>query len=173
MPFPNAGVVNTSTKTGVTEFLFASLATQQSTNIGANDHVKFDTVVARRGQSIALDTSTAYANTQGTASIGRFTLKAGMTYRLRASIPYVLGSGATGLLSVSFFDATNNAALPGVPGTALVSTTATNDVGGGVAEAIVTAGSDILVELRIITATALSQIGITSTRSPAVFVETL
>lgn len=173
MPFPNAGVVNTSTKTGVTEFLFASMVTQQAANIGAADHLKFDTVLLKRGQSINLDTTTAYVNTQGTASIGRVTLKAGMTYRLRASIPYVLGSGATGLLSVSFFDATNNVALAGVPGTALVATTATNDVGGGMAEAIVTAGSDILVELRIVTATALTQIGITTTRNPSLFVETL
>jgi hypothetical protein len=173
MPIPNTGAVNLSTRSGVTEYLFASLATQQAANISANDHVKFDTVLASRGTSIKLDTTTAFSATTGAASVGRFTLKAGLTYRLRASIPYVLGSGATGKLVVGFFDATLNAALPGVQGVALVATTATNDIGGGTAEAIFTPGQDTLVELRLLTVTALTQIGVTSTQVPSVMIETL
>lgn len=173
MPVKNAGVVNTSTRSGVNEFVFAELNTQQTTNIAANDHVKLDTVVASRGSAVTLDTSTTYSNVAGAASIGRFTLKAGLTYKLRAAIPYALGSGATGLLQVAFYDATGSALIPGVPQTMLVATTATNDIGGGIAEAIFQPGVDSLVELRIITATALSQIGTTGARMPFVSVETI
>jgi len=172
MPFPNAGTVDTQTPSGVKSYVLARLATQQSTNIAAGDHLKLDTVVASRGGDIALDTSTSYVTTIGAASIGRFTLKANKTYHLKCGIPYILGSGATGLLEVQFYDATGNAALPGVNGASLVATTATNDIGGGFPEAIFTPGQDSLVEVRIVTATALSQIGITGSRGPVVLVET-
>lgn len=172
MAFPQSGNVNLSTKTGVVEYLFAKMDALQNSNVGANDHLKFETVLASRGGSITLDTSTAYVNTQGTASIGRFTLKAGLTYKLTASVPYFLGSGATGLLDVQWFDATNNAALPGVYQTMLVSTDASNDGAGSQAVAVFTPAQDTLVELRIITATALTSIG-TAAREPFAFIETI
>lgn len=173
MPTANAGDVNTSTKTGVKEFVFAKMATQQTTNIAAGDHLKFDTVVASRGGSVALDTSTAYVTTAGAAAIGRFTLKAGLTYKLVAGVPYVLGSGATGLLDVVWYDATAGANLPGTFQSVLVATTATNDQGGGEAVSYFTPTQDTLVELRIITATALTQIGATTNRHPYAIVETV
>lgn len=172
MPFPNAGVVNLATRSGVVEYVFAKLDALQNANIAANDHVKFDTVLASRGGSVALDTTTAFSAATGAASIGRFTLKANVTYKLTAAIPYILGSGATGLLDVQWFDATLNAALPGTIGSLLVATTATNDVGGGVAMAIFTPGQDTLVELRLITVTALTQIG-TAAREAWAMVEAI
>lgn len=173
MPSPNVGVPDTGVLSGVKEFVFAKLETQQSTNIGAGDHLKFDTVIDSRNpsQSIVLDTSTAYSNSAGAASIGRFTLKAGRRYHLRASIPYILGSGATGALTVQFYDATNSAVIAGGQQTLLVATTATNDIGGGYAESFITPTSDILVELRIITVAALTRIGTTSTQVPTVLIE--
>lgn len=173
MPTANSGDVNTSTKTGVKEYVFAKMATQQTTNVAANDHLKFDTVLTSRGGSVALDTTTAYSNTAGAASIGRFTLKAGLTYKLTAGVPYILGSGATGLLEATWYDATSGANLPGSPLTALVATTATNDIGGGVACAIFTPTQDTLVEVRITTGTALTQIGTTAARHPWALVETI
>lgn len=173
MPTANAGAVNSSTNTGVTEFLFGKMATQQTTNIATTDHLKFDTVVASRGGSIVLDVATAYTSAAGLASIGRLTLKAGKTYYLRASVPYALASGATGLLDVVFYDATLGANLPGSFQSLLVATTATHDGGGGVAESVFTPTQDTLVELRIITATAVTQIGATTNRHPSLFVETL
>src|SRR3990172_3690313 len=149
MPFPNAGAVDTSTKEGVRGYLFARLQAGQSSNMSNNDHLKFDTVVAFRGGDITLDTTTAFSAAQGAASIGRFTLKAGKTYKLRGQVPYILCTGATGLVEVSFFDATLNAELPGNRAVALVATTATNDIGGGIAEAIFTPTQDTLVELRL------------------------
>lgn len=173
MPFPNAGQVNTATQSGVNGYMLAKMATQQTTNIGAGDHLKYDTIVASRGGDIALDIATAYVTTAGAASVGRFTLKAGKTYRLSASIPYFLGSGTTGLLDACFYDATGSANLAGSFITMLVATTATHDIGGGVAEAVFTPTQDSLVELRIITATAATQIGHTTNRHPTVFIETL
>lgn len=173
MPFPNAGQVNTSTKEGVNGYMLAKMATQQTTNIAAGDHLKVETIVAFRGGDIALDTTTAYVTTAAAASIGRFTLKAGKTYYLRASIPYLLGSGATGLLDACFYDATGSANIAGSFLSMLVATTATNDIGGGVAEAVFTPTQDSLVELRIITATALTQIGATTNRNPVIWIETL
>lgn len=167
------GAVNTSTASGLTEFVTAQLATQQTANIAANDHLKLDTVLASRGVSVALDVSTAYSNVTGAASIGRFTLKAGRLYRLRATIPYVLGSGATGALVAQFWDATANAAIPGSQSVLLVNTDASNDTGDGSCEAVFAPGVDTLVEVRIITATALTQIGTTGARTPIVTVETL
>lgn len=173
MPFPQSGTVDLSTKEGVKGYLFARLATQQSTNIAANDHLKFDTVIASRGRDITLDTTTAYSNSNGAASIGRVTLLAGKTYHLRCAIPYLLGSGATGLLEVEFNDVTGTpAALPGVRGELVVATDAGNDAATGVAEAVFTPTQDSLVEVRIITATALTRIGTTSTQCPSLWVET-
>lgn len=172
MPFPNAGNVNLATRSGVAEYVFAKLDALQSANIGAGDHVKFDTVIASRGGSIALDTTTSYSNSTGAASIGRFTLKAGLTYKLTASLPYLLGSGATGLVDLQWFDATLAAALPGTYQSVLVATTATNDQGGGLAMAVFSPAQDTLVELRIITATALTQLG-TAARECFAFVETI
>lgn len=172
MPFPNAGNVNLATKSGVVEYVFAKLDTLQNANISANDHVKWDTVLASRGSSVALDTTTAFSAATGAASIGRFTLKAGLTYQLQAAIPYLLGTGATGLLDVQWFDATLNAALPGVISSILVATTATHDIGGGMPMAIFTPGTDTLVELRLITTTALTQIG-TASREAWAMVETI
>ena len=172
MPFPNSGGVNLATRSGVNEYVFAKLDALQSTNIGANDHVKWDTVLASRGGSVALDTSTTYSASQGAACIGRFTLKAALTYKLMASLPYLLGSGATGLVDLQWFDATLNAALPGTMQAVLVATTATNDMGGGQAVSVFSPAQDTLVELRIITATALTQLG-TAAREAFAFVETI
>lgn len=173
MTFPNAGDVNTATRSGVKEYVFAKMATQQATNVATGDHLKLDTVVTSRGGSVSLDTATAYVTTIGAASIGRFTLKAGLTYRLRASIPYVLASGATGLVNYGWYDATGDAALPGSQGAALVATQAEHEIGGGYAEAIFSPGVDSLVELRFILATAVTQYGTTTTQTPSAFVETI
>jgi len=172
MPFPNAGNVNLATRSGVVEYVFAKLDTQQTTNISANDHVKWDTVLASRGSAISLDTTTAFSAATGAASIGRFTLKAGLTYRLMAAVPYILGSGATGLLDVQWFDASLNAALPGTIASALVATTTTHDIGGGAPVAIFSPTQDTLVELRLITVTAFTQIG-TAAREAWAIVETI
>jgi hypothetical protein len=59
--------------------------TDQTANRGVNDHIKWDTVNSVYGTDITVDTSSAYATATGTPSVGRITLKAGKTYRLRAT----------------------------------------------------------------------------------------
>ena len=71
--------------TGTTvDFVTAYLgANQLQAQLGPLDHLKFDTVM---GGNIQLDTSTAYATTNGVASVGRFQLTAGKIYKLEASV---------------------------------------------------------------------------------------
>lgn len=166
-----AGTVDNQNPSGQKEFVVAHLAAvPQNANIGANDHLKFDTVDVQRGVAVSLDTSTAYSNAQGAASIGRFTLKGGRTYLLSASLPYILGSGATGSVKFQWWDATNNAAI-GSPQTANVATDATNEGSGGDAFAIFQPGQDTLVELRLVTVTALTSVG-SAGSVPVAIVET-
>jgi hypothetical protein len=173
MPFPNAGDVNTATKTGVKEFVFAKMATQQSTNIAANDHIKFDTIVTSRGGSVALDTTTAYVTTAGAASVGRFTLKGGLTYKLTAAVSFYLGSAATSTAVLRFYDATNAANLPGVACSVWPASDATGEFSAGEAVAVFTAPSDVLVELRIISATTGTRYGNTGSEEVWALVETI
>src|SRR5881394_2884607 len=115
------GVVNTATPDGLSGYLFATMATQQAANIAANDHVKFDTVNFNDGP-ISLDTTTAYSNALGAASVGRVTLKGspngGLSYKLSFNAGYCLFSGNTGVIDFQFYDATAGAFIAG--GTASV-----------------------------------------------------
>lgn len=175
MPTANSGAVNTAVATGVTPYLLAQLATQQSANIAANDHIKWDTVLAVRGATyIALDTTTAYVTTTGAASVGRVTLKAGLTYYMRATVGYVLFSGATGVVDLQFYDATAGAAIATSSiGTLFTATDASNDGSTGVIEAVFTPGQDTLVELRINSVTALTRFGTTGARTMTLWIEAL
>jgi hypothetical protein len=172
MPFPNAGLVNTSVPSGVMEFVLGKLATQQSANIAANDHIKFDTVITSRGSSAVLDTTTAYATGAGAASVGRITLKAGKTYKITAGIPFYLGSAATSTAVLRLYDATAGANLPGIAFSVWPSSTTTNEYGSAMAVAFFTPTQDSLVELRIISATTGTRYGNTSGEEPWILVET-
>lgn len=171
------GAVNTSTVGGLDAYLMATLATQQSANIGVGDHVKFDTVNAGEGTEVVLDTTSTYANTQGTASIGRVTLhgtaNGGLSYKLRFNAGYALFSGATGSIDFQFFDATNNVAIGGGTASLRNAADATAEMGTGVMEAIFTPLQDTLVEVRITAVTALTRLGTTGSLFPSLFVQTL
>lgn len=171
------GSVNTATAGGLDAYLLATMATQQAANIGANDHVKLDTVNVSEGTEVVLDTTTAYSNATGAASLGRVTLhgtpNGGLTYHLSFNLGAAVFSGATGSLALQFWDATNNVALPGSTLLSKAQTDAGNDASTGSMEAIVTPTSDILVEVRIIAVTALTQVGVTGTSFPSLFVQTL
>src|SRR5438445_1202270 len=103
MAFPRSGTVDTQTFSGTKDFVFAHSSALQSTNIAANDHLKLDTVDFSRpsvaqltgalgGASVSLDTTTAYSNTDGAASLGRFTVRGGKLYKLECSPGYALFS---------------------------------------------------------------------------------
>ncbi|HYF05017.1 MAG TPA: tail fiber domain-containing protein [Patescibacteria group bacterium] len=66
-----------------------------STNVLANDHFKFNTVNAQFGNDITLDTASSYQSGNNLASVGRFTLKAGKTYKLQAYLSAVTFSSTS------------------------------------------------------------------------------
>src|SRR2546421_7436197 len=126
MAFPRSGTVDTQTFSGTKDFVFARSSVAQSTNVAANDHLKFDTIdFSRGGQAsvagaagggaVSLDTTTAYSNTDGAASLGRFTVRGGKLYKLECSPGYVVWSGPTGILQLQWFDVTGAAAAVGQP----------------------------------------------------------
>ena len=61
----------------VTDFLFAKLSADQSTNLTVGDQIQFDTIDISQGSNISLDTTT---------NVGRFTLTAGHTYRIQCGV---------------------------------------------------------------------------------------
>src|SRR5947208_9378791 len=162
------GAVNTSTGGGLDTFLMATLATQQSANIAANDHVKFDTANVLLGTEVALDTTTAYSNAAGAASIGRVTLhgtpNGGLTYKLQFVAGYVLFSGATGLVEFQFYDATAGALIPGGTASVFAATDAGHDGSCASMTTVFEPLQDTLIEVRILVATALTRIGTTASR---------
>src|ERR1700687_148523 len=105
MAFPRSGTVDLQTFSGTKDFLFARMSALQNSNIGAADHLKFDTIDFSRpsvattpgsASAVSLDTATTYSNTVGAPSIGRFTVRGGKLYKLKSDLRYILSSGATG-----------------------------------------------------------------------------
>lgn len=189
MAFPRSGTVDTQTFSGTKDFVSGRMAAVQNANIGVGDHLKFDTVDAARpvisggagalsSSAVALDTSSTYANTVGTASIGRVTLKGGKTYRISVSFGYVLFSGATGVLTLQLADVTSGSAVFfGSPLQLLPMTQTSNDNADSTLFGIYTAGGSqsdsFLVEVQITAVTALTSIGSTTKGQPVIFVETI
>src|SRR6266404_3532138 len=189
MAFPRSGTVDTQTFSGTKDFIFAHSSALQNANIGAADHLKFDTVDFSRpsvaqltgalgGAAMSLDTSTAYVNTNGTASIGRISLRGGKMYKLECSPGYVLFSGATGLLSLQWFDMTSltTPVALGQPTSIYAQTDAAHDGANGDLLAFYNAGggqNDVfLLEVQITVATAVTSIGNTAKGLPTILVET-
>lgn len=190
MAFPRSGTLDTQTLSGTKDFVFARLAAIQTTNIGAADHVKFDTVDFSRptttqntgalgGTSITLDTSTVYNATVGAASIGRFSVRGGKFYKLKFDPRYVLSSGATGLLTLQWVDVTVAAAqvLLGSPMQISPVSSGVNEIVMGSIDTFYTPGggqNDVfLLEVQIIGApTALTQIGSVAKGLPTALIET-
>ncbi len=144
---------------GSREYLRAHMQTNQTANMASNDHVKFDTVNASAGGSVTLDTTTTYTSAAG-ASVGRFTLAAGKTYRLSGSLQYAAWSNCCSVnATFRWYDVTNSNQF----GSAGVIIPGTYDQTNGQnpnAEAIITPASTIIVEMRLTgVAGTLSQIG--------------
>ena len=135
------------------EYLYAQTQTNQTSNLASGDHVKFDTVVTSSGSSVTLDTTTAYTTTGSNASVGRFTLQSGKTYRLSAAIPWTNGS----ILRLQWYDTTKSA---NISQWLNVETSAANS---GNAGAIFTATVETVAELRVNSNTGVTAIGADST----------
>lgn len=187
MAFPRSGTVDTQTSSGTKDFILATLSAIQSTNIAANDHLKFDTIQVQRGGAssgagaagggaISLDTTTTYSNSNGAASLGRFSLQGGKVYKLTLNPGYFLFSGATGVITLRWNDVSGTPANIGNPLNTYALTTATNDgVNGSFVAMFAPGGSSqdlFLVEARITAVTALTSIGDTTKGLPVALVET-
>lgn len=136
-------------------------ATEQTTNIGAGDHVKFNTVARAGGTGISVDTSTAYTTTLGVDSIGRITLAANATYEIRAQIPKATFS-ALGSIRVAIVNADTGAVISR-NGLGIDPTSVTTEAGDMSLTAMISVSVATRMELRIIAATNLTQIGQDST----------
>jgi len=131
--------------TGTGTFLSVSLSADQTTNISANDHIEFDTLDEDGG--IVLQTGAGQAD-------GIFELSSGKKYQLSAHLRPEF-SGATGQLIIAWYDITNSAEI-GRRAIYESQTHASNNANQPVAEVIVTPDSNITVEVRIISVTALT-----------------
>lgn len=189
MAFPRSGTVDTQTFSGTKDFVLARSSVLQNANIAAADHLKFDTVDFSRpsvaqltgalgGAAVTLDIATAYSAVVGAASLGRFSVRGGKLYRLTLSPGYVLFSGATGLLTLQWFDVTTlgSPVAVGQPYSVYAQTDASNDGSGGFSQAMYAPGggqSDVfLLEAQITVATVVTQVGAAAKGFPTALVET-
>ncbi len=134
------GVASLSTGTHIS----ASLSADQTTNISATNHIEFDTVDEG---DIVLQTGAGQAD-------GIFELKQDKTYVIKGQLRPEF-SGATGSLVVAWYDITNAAEL-GKRGIYEPTTQTADDANQPIPEIIVKPATDITVELRIISVTALT-----------------
>lgn len=163
MAFPRSGTVDTQTYSGTKDFVACKNSATQAANLGAGDHLKLDTVDFSRpavtgsagalgGGSVKLDTTTAYVNTNGAASLGRFTLQGGKVYRLECSIGEVLATA--GSVQIQWADVTAAPVLLGSPAIVYSATFATGEGSSGSCVAIYAPGGSaadsFLVEVRIV-----------------------
>ena len=142
---PIATVLSTDTGTGTGTFCSASLAADQTTNITATDHVEFDTLDEDGG--ITLQTGAGQAD-------GIFELSAGKKYYLSGALRPEF-SGATGQLVVAWYDITNTAEI-GKRAIYESQTHASNNANQPKCDVTFTPTTNVTVELRIISVTALT-----------------
>ncbi len=162
MAFPRSGTVDTQTYSGTKDVVAAKNSATQAANLAAGDHLKLDTVDFSRpvvsggagalgGGSVKLDTTTAYSNTNGAASLGRFTLQGGKVYRLECSMGEILTTA--GSVQIQWADVTAAPVLLGAPAINYSATFATGEGSVGVCVAIYATGGSaadsFLVEARI------------------------
>lgn len=89
------------------DYSAAYLGTSQAAMV-VNDHIKFDSVTSG---NIPLDASTTYSTALNVASIGRFTLTAGKTYRLEASAPQITTTVAAADAQIAWYNADSGVQL--------------------------------------------------------------
>lgn len=191
MAFPRSGTVDEQTFSGTKDFVFARVAVSQAANLGVGDHLKFDTVDFSRpplaasspsgaagGTAVSLDTTTAYVNTIGAAAVGRFTVRGGKLYKLECSPGYALFSGATGVVTLNWFDVTVLGApvAIGQPMNLYTLTDAGHENSNGDLWSMFNPGGGqndlFLIEVQITAVTALTSIGAAGKGFPTVMVET-
>lgn len=90
-------------------YVYCYLNTAQTSQISSGDHVKWDTIGTQLGPDVTLDIASSYSSSANTASIGRFTLKAGKSYKLLASMR--VHASSTTSIAMEWYDATSSAII--------------------------------------------------------------
>lgn len=154
------------------EYLRAEMIAVQdntpATDVDSGSHLKYDSVQASAGGSVSLDTTSGYSEGGG-ASVGRFTLAAGKTYKLTANVPYATFS-AVGHVEYAWYNVTAGAQVGNQAGLQS-STNTSHDELMDTAEGVITPAVTTIVEVRFGVASAVLAIGGSS--RPHAFVEVL
>jgi hypothetical protein len=141
------------------EYLEAYMSTNQTTNLGVGDHVKFNGTIATAGSNITLDTSTTYTNGAG-ASIGRFTLASGHTYWLFGNLTSVVYNTSSDAIYYYWYNVTAGAAIgPTVYNTAPARNNTSQNLVQAPAVGVIITGASTLVELRILAGGTITRLG--------------
>ena len=138
------------------DYVTGRITTSQNTDIAdAVDHVKFDTVF---NGGIPLDTTTTYTSTNGVASRGRFTLTAGKTYDLLATIGELAIPTTSLNVRFQWYDVTTGTAVALGQSTVLMSPSYTGTAiqANPHAHAVFTPSVNSLVEVRIVNGSGLT-----------------
>lgn len=129
----------------------ATLSAPQTVNLTTGtDHIRFNVVDQVVGSGITLDTATAYTSAAGVASLGRFTVRGGGTYRLTANAG--LWDTSTAFASLAWFNADSNTRVGPIATLFLAGT----DGSDAAATATVTPLADTRYEVRITSGTVTS-----------------
>jgi len=123
-------------------YTFAVLSGDQSSFLGANDPVQFDTDSYAQGNAI------------GAVSSNSWTLEADRSYVLKAHLSAVF-SGATGVLEYQWYDTTNTTFI-GKKAVLRAQTNTTDANSNEEAMAVFQPGSAVTVELRVVASTAIT-----------------
>lgn len=87
---PPASVSSGSTNVAAS-YVYAERSTDQTSVVDGVDHVGYNSILTQYGSDITVDTTSPYVTTTNTSSLGRITLKAGKTYRIKG---FASGSNA-------------------------------------------------------------------------------
>ena len=121
---------------GTSDFLYATLSADQSTDIDADDELQFDTVSASSGTDISLNTTTH-----------QFTLADGNEYKIQCVVDGTWS--AIGWVTIQIYDITNSAYV-GMRGTKRTTTYSADHRSGGTdCFAVVEPSGDTVYEARI------------------------
>ena len=85
------------------DYLYARLSADQTTNLAAGQHVEFDTVVNSRGTSITMSTGSGQAN-------GLFTLTSGKSYLIYCQL--AVDHATNGFILYGMYDSENTLIYP-------------------------------------------------------------
>jgi hypothetical protein len=159
-------VINVNNKSAALFFL----STNQVTNLSAGDHLKFDLTGFIIGNSISLDSTTAYTSASG-ASIGRITLQPNKTYEISAAFRPTF-TAATDSVSAQI---TNDSGVSNPLGSRMVISPLTSTslvYNQTVATAIVAPSVATRYELRLLTSTGVTTLD-GSTTIPGSFIKVI